>query len=135
MQILLKCLWIAGLIQVAIFLANFYLPSKLRYRENISHLAPFFRQIFITHAAYVAGVVLLFAVLSLGFAPDLASGHGMGRLLAAAMCLFWLCRVPVQLFYFDSAVRRANRTGDVVMTMALLFMAVTYGAAALVTVW
>lgn len=135
MHILPKCLWLAGLIQIAMVLANGYLPSKLDYRGNISRMAPLIRQIFITHAVYIAGVVLLFAVLIFGFAADLMSGCGLGRFLAAAMCLFWFCRIPLQLFYYEANVRRANRAGDIAMIIALAFLAATYGAAALAPVW
>jgi hypothetical protein len=130
MQILLKCLWISAAIQMAIFLANFYLPFKLQYRKNISPMAPFFRQVFITHAAYITGVVLLFSVITFAFAPELASGHGLGQFLAATLCLFWLCRIALQLFYYDKSIRRANRAGDIAMTLAVVFLALTYGAAA-----
>jgi hypothetical protein len=130
-----KCLWIAAMIQMAIFLANFYLPFKLQYRKNISPMAPFFRQVFITHAAYITGVVLLFSVITFAFAPDLASGHGLGQFLATALCLFWLARIPLQLFYYDKQIRRANRLGDIAMTLALIFLAITYGAAATVAHW
>src|SRR5579864_2605075 len=106
MQILLKCLWISAMIQFAIFLANFYLPFKLQYRKNISPMAPFFRQVFITHAAYIAGVVLLFSVITFAFAPELASGRGIGQFLAATLSLFWFIRIPLQLFYYDKSVRR-----------------------------
>jgi hypothetical protein len=131
MQILLKCLWISAMIQMAIFLANFYLPFKLQYRKNISPMAPFFRQVFIIHAAYITGVVLLFSVITFAFAPELASGRGLGRFLSATLFLFWLCRIPLQLFYYDKSIRRANRLGDVAMTLALIFLAATYGTAAL----
>jgi len=130
MQVLLKCLWIAGVIQLAIFLTNFYLPFKFHYGRNISPLSPFFHQIFVTHAAYIAVVVLSFSIISFAFAPDLTSGHGLGRFLAAAICFFWFCRVPIQLFYFDKDVRRANRVGDILMTVAMAFLAATYCAAA-----
>jgi hypothetical protein len=135
MQILLKLLWIAGLIQLAMVAANIYLPRKLKYRENLAEVTPMFRQIFIVHAAYIVGVVLLFAVLTLTFGAELASGRGLGRFLAVAMCAFWLCRVPLQLLYFDSALRRANRLGDTAMTAALVFLAATYGAAAILPAW
>ncbi len=77
---------------------------------------------------------MLFAVVTFGFAADLASGRGLGRFLAAAMAVFWLCRVPLQLFYYDAALRRAHRLGDIAMTVALLFLTATYAAAALVQV-
>ena len=130
MRALVWMLWLAGLVQLAIVAANFFLPKKLGYRESLSHAAPIIRQIFMVHSAYIVGIVLFFAVLTLAFAPDLAGGHGLGRFLAGALALFWLCRVPLQLFYYDAALRRANRAGDIAMTTALVFLGVTYAAAA-----
>ena len=98
-------------------------------------MAPFFRQVFTTHAAYITGIVLLFSIVTFVFAPELTSGHGLGRFLAATLCLFWLARIPLQLFYYDKSIRRANRLGDIAMTLALVFLAATYGAAATVTLW
>jgi hypothetical protein len=132
MRTLVVALWIAGLVQLAIALANLVLPKKLKYRENLALIAPIIRQIFVVHSGYIVGIVLLFAVVSFGFAPELASGRGLGRFLAASMAVFWTCRVPLQLFYYDAALRRANRAGDMAMTCALLFLATTYATAALV---
>jgi transposase len=131
MHTLMVALWIAGAIQLAIALANFVLPKILNYEENLARVAPIIRQIFLVHSAYIVGIVLLFAAITFGFAADLASGHGLGRFLAAAIAVFWFCRVPLQIFYYDPALRRANRAGDAAMTLALLFLAVTYAAAAL----
>jgi hypothetical protein len=132
MHTLVLFLWLAGLVQVAIAFANVFLPKKLNYRDNLSRVAPIIRQVFVVHSVYIVGVVLLFAALTFGFAGELASGHGLGRFLAAAMALFWLCRAPVQLLYYDAALRRTNRAGDVAFTLAALFLTATYGAAALV---
>src|SRR5713226_6820266 len=131
MRGLLQLLWLAGLVQVAIASANLFLPAKLKYRENLARIAPIIRQIFVVHSLYIVGVVLLFAAVTFGFASELASGHGLGRFLAAAMALFWLCRAPVQLFYYDPSLRRTNRAGDIAFTLAALFLTTTYGAAAL----
>jgi hypothetical protein len=130
-----KLLWFAAIVQLGMVLANFYLPSKLRYRENLSRVAPMIREIFVVHAAYIVAIVFLFAVLTLRFTRELASGHGLGQFLAASISLFWLCRVPLQLFYYDSEIRRANRAGDIAMIAALLFLATAYGAAALAPNW
>jgi hypothetical protein len=124
-------LWMAGLVQIAISAANIFLPKKLRYHENLERVAPIIRQIFFVHSVYIVGVVLLFAVISFGFAGELTSGRGLGRFLAAAMALFWLCRAPVQLCYYDASLRRSNRVGDVVFATAAIFLAMTYGAAAI----
>ena len=132
MSTLIAALWIAGFVQLAIALANFVLPRKLNYRDNLSRLAPMVRQIFIVHSGYIVGAVVLFAAISLGFAPELAGGRGLGRFLAASMVVFWACRVPLQLFYYDPELRRSYRVGDVAITVALLFLAATYASAALV---
>ncbi|HKW64760.1 MAG TPA: hypothetical protein VJN89_19560 [Candidatus Acidoferrum sp.] len=131
MRGLLQLLWLAGLVQVAIAFANFFLPAKLKYRENLSRVAPIIRQIFVVHSVYIVGVVLLFAAVTFGFTGELASGHGLGRFLAAGIALFWLLRAPVQLFYYDATLRRENRWGDIAFTAGALFLAATYGAASL----
>jgi hypothetical protein len=129
MRGLLLLLWLAGFVQVAIASANLFLPAKLKYRENLSRVSPIIRQIFVVHSVYIVGVVLLFAAATFAFAGELASGHRLGRFLATAIALFWLVRAPVQLLYYDSALRRENRWGDIAFTAAALFLAATYGAA------
>ena len=129
MRTLLQLLWIAGFVQVVIASANLFLPAKLHYRENLSRVSPIIRQVFVVHSAYVVGVVLLFAAVTFGFAGDLASGRGLGRFLDAAIAVFWLLRAPVQLLYYDAALRRENRWADLAFTAGVLFLAGTYGAA------
>src|SRR5882672_4244584 len=131
MRVLFLSLWLAGFVQLAMAFANLFIPKKLNYRDNLSRVAPIIRQIFVVHSVYIVGVVLLFAVLTFGFAPELASGRGLGRFLAAAMALFWLFRAPVQLLYYDASLRRTNRAGDVAFTVAAVFLTTPYGAAAL----
>jgi amino acid permease len=130
MNALLPLLWLAALVQILIAATNFYLPRKLKYQENLERVAPIIRQIFVVHSVYIVGVLLLFAALTFGFAAELASGHGLGRFLAAGICVFWLFRAPVQLLYYDASLRRTNRLGDVAFTSAAIFLTVAYGAAA-----
>lgn len=129
MRGLLLLLWLAGFVQLAIASANLFLPAKLKYRENLSHVSPIIRQIFLVHSVYIVGVVLLFAAVTFAFAGELASGHGLGRFLAAAIALFWLFRAPVQFLYYDPTLRRENRWGDIAFAAGALFLAATYGAA------
>lgn len=131
MRTLILALWVAGGLQLAIAFANFVLPAKLKYRQNLAQVSPIIRQIFVVHSAYIVGTVLLFATITFAFATELASGRGLGRFLAAAIAVFWFCRVPVQLFYYDPALRRDNRAGDAAITLAFLFIVATYATAAL----
>jgi vacuolar-type H+-ATPase subunit I/STV1 len=128
---LVLLLWLAGIVQVGISLASLILPRKLDYAENLRRVTPIIRQIFIVHSAYIVGVVLLFAAITFGFARDLASGRGLGRFLSSTIAIFWICRVPVQFFYYDASVRRSNRLGDILFGSAALFLAIAYGMAAL----
>jgi hypothetical protein len=123
-------LWIAGGVQVTIAAANLGLPRRLNYRENLARVTPIVRQVFIVHSLYIVAVLLLFAGITFSFSGQLSSGAGLGRLLAGAIAIFWLCRLPVQLFYYDKDQRRKHRAADVAMTIAILFLTVTYGAAA-----
>lgn len=129
MHALLRLLWLAGFVQWAIAFANVFLPRKLNYRENLSRISPIIRQIFIVHSFYIVGVVLLFVAVTLGFAGELAGGHGLGRFLAAAIAIFWLVRAPLQLIYYDASLRKENRWGDIAFTAAALYLAGAYGAA------
>jgi hypothetical protein len=40
---MIPLLWLAGLIQVAIASANFFLSKRLQYRENLEEAAPIIR--------------------------------------------------------------------------------------------
>lgn len=128
---MLALIWLAGLVQVAIAAANCFLPKKPKYRENLKRVSPIVRQVFLVHAGYVVGVLLLFAAVNFEFSSDLNSGRSLGRFLAGAMALFWLCRVPLQVCYYDASVRHANRVADVGFITATVFPSFPDGATAI----
>jgi hypothetical protein len=124
-------IWAAGAVQVLMIAGNLVLPGKLKCKENLSRVSPMIREVFIVHWIYIVGVLAIFAALCFGFAPELAGGSRLGRFLSAAMALFWLPRIPIQLFFYDAELRRQNRLGDVAMLTALTFLVLAFGAAAL----
>lgn len=121
---------IAGAVQLAIGLANLPLASRLQYRKNLAGASEIVRQIFYVHAAYIVLVVLGFAALSLLFPEELVSGRPLGRFLSTFLAIFWLLRVPIQLFYYPIEIRRQNRLADVVFIVAFAFLAIVFGLAA-----
>jgi len=121
----------AGVVQWVIAAANIFIPGKLRYGENIARLTPIVREVFIVHAVYIVGVLVGFGALSVWFAPELASGAGLGRFLSVFLAVFWVPRVFVQLFYYDRDVKRANPAGHVLFTTLFVYLAVVYTLAAL----
>jgi O-antigen/teichoic acid export membrane protein len=127
---LLSWIQIAGAVQLAIGLANLPLASRLQYRKNLAGASEIVRQVFYVHAAYIVLVVLGFAALSLLFPTELAGGRPLGRFLSGFLAIFWLLRVPIQLFYYPIEIRRQNRLADVIFTVAFAFLAVVFGLAA-----
>ena len=124
-------IWAAGAVQGAILAANFIMPGKLRCRENLAKVSPMIRNVFIVHWIYILLTLAIFSVLCFRFAPELAGASRLGHFLSAAIALFWLPRIPIQLFVYDRELRRQHRLGDVAMLLALVFVVAVFGAAAL----
>ncbi|MGA2511367.1 MAG: hypothetical protein ABSG27_14185 [Candidatus Acidiferrales bacterium] len=131
MRSLVILIWMAGAVQLAILAANFAVPGKLHCRENLARVSPMIRSVFIVHWMYILMMIAMFSAICFGFAPELAGGSRLGRFLSAAMALFWLPRIPIQLFVYDRELRRNNRLGDVAILAAFSFIALVFGAAAL----
>jgi len=109
MNRLVPYIWAAGIIQWVIAAANLFIPGKLGYGENLVKVSAIVHQIFIVHAVYIVGVLIGLGALSMCFAPELASGQGLGRFLSLMMAAFWLPRIVVQLGYYDERVKAQNR--------------------------
>jgi len=131
MRHLIPWLWTAGAVQVAIIAANFNLPKKLSCRENLARVSPMIREVFIVHWFYIVLVLGIFASLCFWFAPELAGATRLGRYLSAVIAVFWLLRVPIQLFFYDPELRKQNRFGDVIFLLAFSYLGVVFSIAAL----
>jgi len=131
MRHLIPWLWAAGAVELLILGANFVLPKKLSCRENLARVSPMIREVFIVHWVYIVLVLGIFTSLSFWFAPELAGASRLGRYLSAVIAVFWLLRVPIQLFFYDSELRKLNRFGDVVFLIAFSYLGVVFSVAAL----
>jgi len=127
----LMLIWAAGGVQLAILAANFVVPGKLHCRENLERVSPMIRSVFVVHWIYILLMLAIFSALCFWFAPELAGGSRLGHFLSAAIALFWLPRIPIQLFVYDRELRRRHRLGDIAMLFALSFVVLVFGAAAL----
>jgi hypothetical protein len=131
MHNLIWLIWIAGAVQLALIAANFALPQRIGCRENLGRVSPLIRQVFIVHWIYIVLVLAIFGSLCLFFAQDLAGASRLGRFLASVMAIFWLLRIPLQLFYYDPEVRRQHRLGDAAYILAITYLAAVFAVAAL----
>ncbi|HXW55030.1 MAG TPA: hypothetical protein VEJ67_04715 [Candidatus Cybelea sp.] len=131
MKALILLIWAAGAVQLLILAANFVMPTKLNCRENLLHVSPMIRSVFVVHWAYILLILGIFSALCFLFAPELAGGSRLGRFLSAAIALFWLPRLPIQLFVYDPDLRRNHRAADVAMVLAIAALVFVFGTAAL----
>ena len=131
MRHLIPWLWAAGVVQSVIIAANFVVPKKLGCRDNLSRVSPMIRTVFLVHWVYIVLVLGIFTSLSFWFAPELAGANRLGRYLSAAIAVFWLLRVPIQLFFYDPEIRRQNRFGDVIFLLGFSYLGVVFAVAAL----
>lgn len=69
--------------------------------------------------------------MCLFFGRELAGGGGFARGVCGFMAVFWTVRVPIQIFYYDTAVRKANRGCDILYTAAFVSLASVFWAACL----
>lgn len=126
-----RLIWVAGAIQGGIVLVNGILPGRLRVREKMEDVPTFLKQIFYVHWIYLVLIVGWFSALCFGFAGELSGGSALGRFLSGFIAVFWLLRVALQCFYYDRAVRRANRQLDAVYLASLVALSLIFGWAAL----
>ena len=131
MRLLIPWVWAAGVLQLVIIGANFVLPKKLQCRENLARVSPMIRTVFVVHWVYIVLVLGIFTSLSFWFAPELTGASRLGRYLSAVIALFWLLRVPIQLFFYDPEIRKQNRMGDVIFLHAFSYLGVLFSIAAL----
>ena len=131
MNPLIPWIWACGAMQILDAAANLVVPRKIQSRENLGRVTPIFRQVFLVHWFYVVVVLVIFGVACLLFAPELAGGGPLGRFLSSALAVFWLSRVLIQRFYFDSGFKQRNRLADVAFTLGGLFMGAVFTLAAL----
>jgi hypothetical protein len=126
-----QLIWTAGLVQLVIASANFFLPRKLRYAANISRMDMIVRQVFIVHSVYIVLMLAGLAGLCLAFPHELAGASRLGRCLSGFIAVFWVLRVPIQLFYYEPALKRQNFAMHILFTTAFVYLAAVFTAAVL----
>lgn len=131
MKTLVPYIWAAGAIQLVIASANFFLPKKLHYAENLRRVETIIRQVFVIHSVYIVGNLVFFAALCFLFGAELAGASALGRFLSGFLALFWLARVGVQTLYYDPEVKRQNYVFHVGFTLAFLYLGVVFLVSAL----
>ena len=117
---------VAGVIQLVIAFANFLVPAKLHYRENLVKLSTIVRQVFIVHSVYIVMVLVGLGGICLLFPWDLCGDSALGKFLCGFMAIFWGLRLILQCAYYDSAIKRENPLGTLVFGVAFFYLAAIF---------
>lgn len=130
MKAIVTLIQVAGVVQLGIAGANYFLPRLFEYSSNLPKLSPIVRQVFVVHSFYIVFVLLIFGTICVFFAPDLAGASDLGSFLAAAMFVFWLPRLGLQLFYYDPQERRRFPKLNLLFVASLIYLIFVFGVAA-----
>ena len=85
-----------------VLIAAASIPTVLNWQQELRPLNPLMRRLFWVYAAFIAGTIGFFAVLSWICAPMLASGSVLARVVSGFIALFWTARLVVQMWVFDA---------------------------------
>lgn len=108
-MIAITLLRLAGVLLLLLAAVNLYVPKRFAWADELQRLSLLNRQIFVVHAGFIVLMILLMAALTLALPRDLMAPSRLSRALLAGMGLFWLVRLLVQWFVYDSRIWRGHR--------------------------
>ena len=130
MSLPLPYIWAAGVLHLFVASVNFFAIRQFRYRENLAKVSPIVREVFWVQNFYIVAVLIAFAALCFGFAPELAGQCNIGRFFSGFLAVFWGMRVVVQVFVYDSRVKRQNPRWNAIFLTAYGYLTVVFTLAA-----
>jgi hypothetical protein len=98
--------------------------------KGISPAAPFVRQVFWVHYAWIAIVIAGFAAFDVAAVGAIARGDPLARGVAGVIALLWATRLAAQLCVYDKALRKAHPVADVVCTVGFAGLTLVHAFAA-----
>jgi hypothetical protein len=123
---------LAGVLQLITAAANFFLPAKLHYRENLAKVSPIIRQIFTVHALFIVLMLVGFGLICLLFPGDLCGASALGKFLCGFLALFWGLRAVLQITYYDGTVKKEHPMGAWFFAAVFIYLTVAFTAATLI---
>lgn len=111
---------IAGALLLLLAASHVFFPKELGWKEDLAKLTLLNRQIFLVHTGFIMLILVLFGVLSLGFAADLVAPSRLAAAVLGGLTLFWGLRLITQQFIYDRALWRGNRRNTILHILATL---------------
>ena len=122
-----EALYIIAAAQLAVAVLNLFLVRIMKWEESVARMPQLVREVFHVHAWFITITLVIFGVVTIRFAGELAAGtNDLGRWLAGGIGVFWLTRWLMQFFYYDSSHWRGKRA-ETIVHIVLIFL---YGSLA-----
>jgi hypothetical protein len=128
---------IVGLLLIFLGLSHAFFSRYFGWKRELADVSLLTRQIFFVHTFFIGLGVVLAGAGSFVCADALLRPGLLSRAILAAMTFFWLCRLLVQFFTYDSRIWKGDRFRTVMhaaFSALWIYVTATYGVA-LVTVW
>ena len=125
----------AGIAQLGVLIASALVPFRLLWRIELASLSRLHRQMYWTYGGYIVLSIVAFALLSIVYARELASGSGLARGVCAYIAVFWGVRVVLQGVFDVNEHLTAwwLKAGYAVLTLLFAALTLIYGWAAIGT--
>ena len=130
MSSLVPLLWVAGVLQGLVAVANLFAVRMFGYREAVRAMPGPVAEVFVVQNLFIMLTVLGAAGLSLLFAGELVGGGRLARAVSGFLACFWAVRLVVQLFFYDRTLRRRFRVFDALFVLTFIFLTGVFAAAA-----
>ena len=117
-----EALYIAAAAQLSVAVLNLFLVRIMKWGEEVARMPQLVREVFHVHAWFITITLVIFGVVTIRFAGELAAGtNDLGRWLAAGIGIFWLIRCLMQFSYYNSSHWRGKRA-ETIVHIVLIFL-------------
>jgi hypothetical protein len=100
---------VVGTSLLLLAVAHAFFPRRFNWGDELHRLSPLNRQIFQVHCFFIGLVLAMFGSLALCFTSALLERTALARIVLGGLVLFWLARLLVQFFVYDSSLWKGNR--------------------------
>jgi hypothetical protein len=120
----------AGLLQIGLSTVSLVIPKLLNWNGELKRVSKLISQMFWTYAGYILAINLFFGIISFFGTNELLSGTFLAKAISFFIFLYWLARILIQLFYFDTSTAPKGliyKIGEIGLMALFLFLTFVYG--------
>lgn len=93
-----------AVMQIALAILSLYLPRILDWKTDIGRMPLLMREVFEIHSWFISITLVIWAVLTWRFAPEMAfTTNELARWLCAAIGFFWGIRCVLQWTHYSAS--------------------------------